>query len=129
MQFMPNTGPHYGVYPDSPPDVQIAGGARKLKADEIYWKSIQDDLQRKKFTIASYNTGRGHIIDAQRLAKKHGLNPNIWDNNVENMLLNLSKKEYYQDEVVKHGMLRSKITYHYVHEVFARYMEWAAIYN
>lgn len=129
MQFMPNTGPHYGVYPDSPPDVQISGGAKKIKADEMYWKSIPDEVQRKKFAIASYNTGRGHVIDAQRLAQKHGLNPNIWDNNVETMLLNLSKKEYYQDEVVKHGMLRSKITYHYVREVFARYLEWAAIYD
>jgi len=128
MQFMPNTGPHYGVYPDSPPEVQILGGAKKLKADEKFWTDVTDDFERKKFAMASYNAGRGHIKDAQRLAKKHGLNPLIWDDNVEKMLLNLSKQEYYQDEVVRHGMMRSKITYRYVNEVMKRYFEWVAVY-
>ena len=128
MQFMPNTGPHYGVYPDSPPDVQIMGGAKKLMADEKFWTDVTDVLERKKFAMASYNAGRGHIKDAQRLAKKHGLNPHIWDDNVEKMLLNLSKQEYYQDEVVRHGMMRSKITYHYVNAVMKRYLEWVAVY-
>ncbi len=129
MQFMPNTGPHYGVYPDSDPLTQVMGGAMKLNADEKYWDMIKDPLQRKKFALASYNAGRGHIIDAQRLAKKHGLNPNIWDDNVEVMILNLSKQEYYQDEVVRHGMMRSKTTYNYVHEVFERYLQWVGIYS
>ena len=128
MQFMPNTGPTYGVYPDSPPEVQIMGGAKKLKADENYWKAVPDPLQRKKFALASYNAGRGHILDAQRLAKRHGLDHLKWDDNVEKMLLNLGKQEYYQDEVVKHGMIRSKITYNYVRHVMERYLEWIGRY-
>jgi membrane-bound lytic murein transglycosylase F len=128
MQFMPNTGPTYGVFPDSPPEVQIMGGGRKLAADEKHWKEIPDDFQRKKFSMASYNAGRGHIMDAQRLAKKHGLNHLVWDDNVEKMILNLSKQEYYQDEVVRHGMMRSRTTYNYVREVTERYHKWAAIY-
>lgn len=128
MQFMPGTGPKYGVYPDSPPETQIMGGAKKLMYDEKSWIEIEDPVERKKFAIASYNAGRGHILDAQRLAKKHGLNPQKWDGNVESMLLNLSKQEYYQDEVVRHGMLRSKTTYNYVRSVMKRYKEWAAVY-
>jgi membrane-bound lytic murein transglycosylase F len=129
MQFMPNTGPHYGVYPDSPPEVQIAGGARKMAADEKFWSQIPDAHQRKKFAIASYNAGRGHIQDAQRLAKKHGMNHLKWDDNVEKMLLNLSKQEYYQDEVVRNGMMRGTTTYKYIHHVFDRYLEWASVYE
>lgn len=129
MQFMPNTGPHYGVYPDSPPSVQIMGGAKKLMADEKFWKDVKDDLERKKFALASYNAGRGHIQDAQRLATKHGLNPYLWENNVEKMMLNLSKQEYYQDPVVRNGMLRGTTTYNYVHEVIERYMEWVTQYE
>ncbi len=129
MQFMPNTGPHYGVYPDSPPEEQIMGGAKKLMADEKFWTDVPDELERKKFAMASYNAGRGHIKDAQRLAKKHGLNPHVWDDNVEKMLLNLSKQEYYQDEAVRHGMMRSKITYRYINEVMIRYFEWVAVYQ
>ncbi len=129
MQFMPNTGPKYGVYPDSPPEIQIRGGAKKLAADEKYWSMVEDELQRKKFSLASYNAGRGHILDAQRLAKKHGMDPNKWDDNVEVMLLNLSKREYYQDEVVRNGMMRGTTTHHYVRSVFSRYTEWKAIYK
>ena len=129
MQFMPNTGPTYGVYPDSPPEVQIAGGARKMAADEKFWSQIPDATQRKKFAIASYNAGRGHIQDAQRLAKKHGMNHLVWDDNVEDMLLNLSKQEYYQDEVVRNGMMRGTTTYNYIHHVFDRYIEWASVYE
>ena len=129
MQFMPNTGPTYHVYPDSPPPEQIMGGAKKLRADENFWSAVKDPLQRKKFSMASYNAGRGHILDAQRLAKKHGLNPNVWDDNVEKMLLNLGKQEYYQDPVVRHGMIRSKTTYNYVIEVTDRYLEWVGIYE
>lgn len=129
MQFMPNTGPTYGVFPDSPPDVQIMGGAKKLAADYKFWMKIPDDFQRKKFSMASYNAGKGHILDAQRLAEKYGKNPLMWDDNVEVMLLNLSKKEYYQDEVVRHGMMKTKITYNYVRNVTERYLEWVSKYE
>lgn len=129
MQFMPNTGPSFGVYPDSPPEVQIMGGGQKLASDEKYWKDIPDPIQRIKFSLASYNCGRGHVLDAQRLAKKHGFDPNKWDDNVEEMMLNLRKKEYYQDEVVRHGRIRSKITYNYVREVMERYLEWVGKYR
>lgn len=128
MQFMPNTGPHYGVFPDSPPETQIMGGAKKLMADEKFWSSVPDDFERKKFALASYNAGRGRIQDASRLAKKHGLNHLKWEDNVEVMLLNLSKQEYYQDEVVRNGMMRGTTTYKYIQEVTARYMEWVTQY-
>ncbi len=129
MQFMPNTGPHYGVYPDSPPSVQIMGGAKKLMSDEKFWKNIPDELERKKFALASYNAGRGHIQDAQKLAEKYGLNPLKWEGHVEAMLLNLSKQEYYQDEVVRNGMLRGTTTYAYVRHVIERYLEWVTEYD
>jgi len=129
MQFMPNTGPSYGVFPDSDPQTQIMGGAKKLRADEKYWSMVPDPLQRKKFALGSYNAGRGHILDAQRLAEKYGLDPNVWDDNVEKMILNLSKQEYYQDEVVRYGMMRSKTTYNYIREVTERYFEWIQNYD
>lgn len=129
MQFMPNTGPHYGVFPDTPPAMQIMGGAKKLMADEKFWKAVPDRFQRKKFALASYNAGRGHIQDAVRLAEKYGVNHRKWDGCVEKMLLNLSKRKFHQDEVVRNGMLRGTTTYKYVHEVTERYMKWVTIYN
>lgn len=129
MQFMPNTGPKYGVYPSSPPEVQIMGGMKKIYKDFESWKSIPDKDQREKFTLATYNAGRSHVEDAQRLAKKHGLDPLRWDDNVEKMMLNLSKSQYYRDEVVKNGALRGARTYNYVRAIYARYLEWASVYK
>src|SRR5690606_31304770 len=57
MQFMPNTRPYYGVFPDSPPEVQIMGGMKKLTSDIRLWKDIPDPVQREKFALASYNAG------------------------------------------------------------------------
>ena len=105
------------------------GGAKKLMADEKFWSKVPDPYQRKKFALGSYNAGRGHIQDAVRLAEKHGMNHLKWDDNVEVMLLNLSKQEYYQDEVVRNGMMRGTTTYNYIHHVTERYMEWVTIYD
>jgi membrane-bound lytic murein transglycosylase F len=129
MQFMPNTGPKYGVYPNSPPEVQIMGAMKKIYKDFVSWNNIPDKAQREKFTLATYNSGRSHVEDAQRLAKKHGLNPLVWDNNVEIMMLNLSKSEYYRDEVVRNGALRGARTYNYVRGIYARYLEWSSVYK
>jgi membrane-bound lytic murein transglycosylase F len=129
MQFMPGTGPKYGVYPNSSVEVQINGGAKKLGKDYISWEMIPDRDQREKFTLATYNAGRSHIEDAQRLAEKHGMDPLRWDDNVEVMMLNLSKAEYYRDPVVKNGALRGARTYHYVRKIYALYLEWKTIFN
>lgn len=129
MQFMPSTGPKYGVYPNSNVETQIMGGMKKLAKDFESWKSIPDKAQREKFTLATYNAGRSHVEDAQRLARKKGLDPLVWDDNVEIMMLNLSKGKYYRDGVVKTGALRGGRTYRYVRTIYARYLEWAAVYK
>ena len=129
MQFMPEVGPSYGVFPDSPPKVQIRGGVRKLSHNVLDWGSIPDSIQRLKFAIASYNAGRGHILDAQRLAVKNGLDPLVWDDNVEIYVLKLGKPEFYHDEVVRHGYLRGTETYNYVRGIFIRYNEYKSSFS
>lgn len=124
MQFMPEVGPKYGVYPNSPPDIQIAGGMKKLYKDFQCWPEVSSKDQRQKFALASYNAGLGHIKDAQRLARKHGLNPNVWDGNVEEMVKNLSHSEYYRDEVVENGAMRGAHTARYVQTVFSRFQSY-----
>ncbi len=129
MQFMPNIGPIYGVHPESSPEQQINGGMLKLATDFKSWKSIPDRMQREKFTIATYNAGRSHVEDAQRLAQKYGMDPLRWDDNVEIMMLNLSKSKYYRDPVVKNGALRGTRTYNYVRTIYKRYLEWRSVYK
>lgn len=128
MQFMPETGIAYGVTPDSPAEVQIRGGMKKLMKNFEDWEAIPDSIQRLKFTIASYNAGLGHVLDAQRLAEKHDLNPFVWDDNVEKMILNLSNPKYYQDPLSQYGYLRGVETYNYVRQIFVRYNEYKTVF-
>jgi membrane-bound lytic murein transglycosylase F len=129
MQFMPEVGPKFGVYPHSTPEIQIKGGLKKLNADYKNWPEITDKEQRQKFALASYNAGLGHIKDAQRLAQKHNLNPLMWDDNVEVMLKNLSLPEYYRDEVVKNGSMRGGHTYKYVRSIISRYESYKSVFE
>ena len=121
MQFMPGTGPKFGVYPSSTPEVQIQGGYKYLSRITKLWTGIKDEEERNKFILASYNAGAGHILDAQRLAEKKGLNPHIWADNVETMVMNLGKHSYYTDDVVKSGAFRGNICIRYVSGITSRY--------
>lgn len=129
MQFMPGTGPKFGVYPESSPEEQIAGGMKYLTNIATLWSDIPDSETRNKFVLASYNAGSGHIKDAQRLALKRGLNPKKWEDNVEKMVLNLGKHEFYSDPVVKSGAIRRNITCRYVREIMSRYESYKSAFK
>jgi membrane-bound lytic murein transglycosylase F len=123
MQFMPNTGPQFGVFPESSPEVQIRGGMRYLQTMSKRWASISDEQTRLQFTLASYNAGMSHIEDAQRLARAAGLNPNVWDGNVALMVNKLDEPQYYRSELVRCGAYRGQATT-YVAKVLAIYARW-----
>lgn len=129
MQFMPEIGPVFNVYPSSTPEVQIEGGMKLLLRIYRLWKDIPVEEDRIKFTLASYNSGASHVQDAQRLAEKHGLDPKVWDDQVEVMMKNLSKKEYYRDPVVKSGSARGAHTSKYVQTIYARYLSYKSLFR
>lgn len=123
MQFMPSIGRKYGVSITSTPQQQINAGMKLLYNAYSSWSSIPSNEQRIKFTLASYNAGKAHIDDAQRLAKKHGLNPLVWDGNVQLMVNNLSLSKYYNDEVVRFGAYHGKAD-RYANLVYQIYLSW-----
>jgi membrane-bound lytic murein transglycosylase F len=129
MQFMPDTGPRFGVYPSSSPQVQIQGGMKLLITTYNLWNDIPNHEERIKFTLASYNSGTSHVKDAQKLAAKYGMNPKIWDNSVEVMMKNLSKKQYYRDPVVTAGATRGAHTAKYVKTVYARFLSYKSMFR
>jgi membrane-bound lytic murein transglycosylase F len=125
MQMMPTTFEKYGIDTTASPAVQIKTGAKYLKYLEMQLPAeISDSLERIKFTLASYNCGIGHVLDARRLTEKYGRNPNIWTGNVDHFILNLSDKFYYHDPVVYYGYLRGEETYRFVHEILKRYEDY-----
>lgn len=123
MQFMPSIGRKYGVSSASTPQQQINAGMKLVYSAYTSWSHIPSKEQRIKFTLASYNAGKAHIDDAQRLAKKHGLNPLVWDGNVQLMVNNLSLSKYYNDEVVRFGAYHGKAD-RYANLVYQIYLSW-----
>lgn len=121
MQLMPATAQELGLVDMNDPIQNLAAGTRYLQQMWDYWPEIKDSVQRLKFTMASYNCGYGHVLDAQRLAEKYGADPTKWDGNVEEYMLKLTYSEYYYDDVVKYGYVRGIEPYSYVKEVFSRY--------
>jgi len=106
LQLMPATGRQFGVRNPSDPAQNVAGAVRFLQWLTRYWTSrIPDPEERLKFVLASYNTGAGHVEDAQRLAEANNDNPKRWVD-VSYWLLQKSKREVYTRPMVKYGFSR-----------------------
>ena len=68
MQMMPGTAEELGVKDRLDPHDNLKGGVKYLHQLSEYFNFIPDSVQRKKFVLASYNCGFGHVYDAQALA-------------------------------------------------------------
>nr|WKN39097.1 transporter substrate-binding domain-containing protein [Tunicatimonas sp. TK19036] len=121
MQLMPSTGEIYGVTNMHEPTESLRAGAAYLRwLDKIWQKYIPDEQERLKFVLASYNAGQGHVLDARRLARKYGKNPDSWADVSEYLLLK-SDPEYYNDPLSKSGYARGAEPVNYVREILNRY--------
>ena len=121
MQLMPVTAERFGVSDSATVDKQIYAGVKFLKLLE---KRFEDEITKEdriKFVLASYNVGLGHVLDAKKLATKHGKDSNIWTNNVDSFLLWKNNPKYYRDPIVEHGYARGKETFDFVKEILERY--------
>lgn len=121
LQLMPATAREYGVRNALDPEDNIQGAVRFLKwLNEFWLDEIPDEAERLKFILASYNTGAGHVQDAQRLTKKYGGDPFVWAD-VSYWLLQKSTQQYSTDPVVKFGFCRGLEPVNYVTHILERY--------
>ncbi len=104
MQLMPATASEFGADNPLDPEENIAAGIRFLQWLQDYWEEhIEDENERKKFVIASYNIGHGHVQDARRLAEAFGDDPDVWDGHVAEQMLNKSSPQYFNRKEVRYG--------------------------
>ncbi len=127
MQFMPTTAAGMGLDSASHMGDHINAAGRYLRRlDTIWLRAVPDKQQRLRFVLASYNSGPGHIIDAQRLADQLGLDPSKWENNVERAVLLLAKPQYFQRAELKNGYCKGSQVFHYVRGVLTVYRQLKA---
>ncbi len=125
MQIMPFHVENCGISDFTDPEQNIKCGVRYIGELKSYFSEIEDDEERLKFILASYNAGPNHVKDAQRLAEKFGDDPNIWTGSVDEYILKKADPDFYNDEVVKYGYCRGTEPYDYVKEILERYAYYA----
>ncbi|HYO63517.1 MAG TPA: transglycosylase SLT domain-containing protein [Pyrinomonadaceae bacterium] len=121
LQLMPRTAEQFGVKDVRDPEDNVRGAVKFLQWLTKYWSTrIPDEGERLKFILASYNTGQGHVEDAQRLTQKYGGDPKVW-HDVSYWLLQKSKQQFYSDPEVKYGFCRGIEPVTYVSLILERF--------
>lgn len=128
MQIMPSTASGMGVTPASlfDPEINVMTAARIINKQESRFAMVRNPMERKKFVLAAYNGGSGHITDAMALARKYGRNPYLWSD-VSYFVLHLSEPRFYKDPVVKCGYMIGTETYNYVNAVMSRWSGYHSV--
>ena len=94
MQLTLPTAREMGIKSRLDPHQSIKGGVRYLKKmHDLYDNAPEPD--RTLIALAAYNVGRGHVLDARRLASKMNLDHNRWSS-LEKTLPLLRQRKYYK---------------------------------
>ena len=125
MQVMPETAKGLGFVDYESPEDNIHVGTRYLrKLYAVFDKMELDSLNQLKFTLAAYNAGVGHVLDAVRLTEANGYNPKEWTNNVEYFMLLKSNPDVYRDTLCRNGYCDGRQTFNFVRDVFENYSHY-----
>lgn len=127
MQIMPSVARQFDVPDETIADpkgnIQVAVKLLDRIERSLGFNGTISDYDRMCIILACYNAGIGHVIDARRLAGKHGLNPDSWSD-VAFFLVNKASEEYYDEQLIKSGPLKGKETLAFVNNVMNRYMAY-----
>lgn len=117
MQLTRETAMDMCIEDRNDPAQSIFGGVKYL--DRLYkgWNDASNP-DRLLITLASYNVGRGHILDAQKIALEKGLDPNSWSD-LKEVLPLLSYSKYYKNS--QYGYCRGREPVEYVKGILTYY--------
>ena len=114
MMLTLNTAKSLGVTNRLDPVASIDGGARYLADRHRRLPDTIPEPDRTFLALASYNIGRGHLLDARQLARDLGKNPDSWED-MEKVLPLKADKRYYPS--TRYGYARGYEPVHYVQRI------------
>jgi len=117
MQLILPTAKALGVKDILNPVENINAGVKHLKNLNEFFKKA-DDPDRLFISLAAYNIGKGHVLDAQDIARKKGLNPNRWSSLAKTLPL-LSQEKYYNKS--RYGYCRGTEPVNYIKQIIVYY--------
>ena len=131
MQIRPVVARHFKMPVDSINDtetnIRLAGMLLSELNDMLRMPLSTPEQDRLSIILASYNAGIGHVLDARRLARSEGANPNSWAD-VSRYLQLKSTPDYYQKDIVKCGKFTgSGQTLSYVKQVMRKYSQYKTL--
>ena len=131
MQIRPVVARHFNVpvedIHNTETNIRLAGMLLAELDSMLRIPRTTPTADRLSIILASYNAGIGHVLDARRLARLEGANPNSWED-VSKYLKLKSDPAYYELEVVQSGKFTgSGQTLHYVDEVMRKYNQYCRI--
>jgi membrane-bound lytic murein transglycosylase F len=130
MQIMPRTATKLGLDSSVTVGAHIEAAKRYVsRLDTMWMRAVPDREQRLRFVLASYNAGPGHVIDAQRLAERIGLDPQQWEHHVERAILLLALPRYYTRPEMKNGYCKGSQVFHYVRDITSLYDQLSGSHN
>jgi membrane-bound lytic murein transglycosylase F len=119
MQVMPRTARELGLKDLYDPESSIKAGTYYLKKLLDRFAPSIKLKDRIRFALAAYHVGYNHVADARLLARRQGLDPDVWFENVEKAMLLLQKRVYYRK--TRYGYCNGRRTVNYVREILNRY--------
>lgn len=128
MQIRPVVARHFNVpvedIDETETNVRLAGMLLSELDTMLRMPASTPMEDRLSIILASYNAGIGHVLDARRLARSEGANPNSWDA-VSHYLGLKSDPAYYELDIVQSGRFTgSRQTVGYVNEVMRKYRQY-----
>ena len=131
MQIRPVVARHFNVpvedINNTETNVRLAGMLLSELDSMLRMPASTPMEDRLSIILASYNAGIGHVLDARRLARSEGANPNSWDA-VRDYLIKKSDPAYYELDIVRCGRFTgSGQTVGYVNEVMRKYKQYCDI--
>ncbi|SFM49939.1 membrane-bound lytic murein transglycosylase F [Marinobacter pelagius] len=114
MMLTQRTAESLGVTNRLDPVAAIDGGARYLADRHRRLPETIPEPDRTFLALASYNIGRGHLLDARQLARELGKNPDSWEDMVQVLPLKADKR-YYPS--TRYGYARGYEPVHYVQRI------------
>ena len=114
MMLTKNTAKAMGVKNRLDPKQSIFGGARYLARMRKRFGEEVTEPDLTWLSLAAYNIGRGHMHDAQMLARQKNLSPHHWKD-IKQVLPLLAAKKYYRK--LKYGYARGTEPVRYVSRI------------
>lgn len=118
MMLTPAAAKQIGGANPLDPKESIMGGAAYLKKMMSWIPSSVKGPDRLWFALAAYNVGIGHVLDAMRLAKSLGKNPDRWTSLKQTLPL-LTEPKWYRRTA--NGYASGRVAVRYVQNIRSYY--------